>query len=336
MNRLARIASLGGSRKRNRSGEAGGAADGQVPLPTIFPDGPFDPWLSLFDDELQRLDDACSRSGAAALPQFGELGDDLWTVLLSRDYERYPAIHELMPRLPSPELQMRWNGTAGLPLLTQGKAFYRLAHDAFARDSRRGLADAKVLDFGCGWGRLTRFFIRDVAPESLFGCDPVDSILDVCRESGIPAEFAHCDPRPAQLPFEQALDLTVAFSVFTHLSEPAHEACLRAIHAGLSPSGLLIATIRAPAYLTHELGRPLLQQLDEDPYTAFKRPRYLFAPHPAEPDHPQFQGGEMDYGETVISLPYVRERWAEWFELLDVALLTEDMHQVVLTLRRRD
>jgi hypothetical protein len=44
----------------------------------------------------------------------------------------------------------------------------------------------------------------------------------------------------------------------------------------------------------------------------------------------------MDYGETVISLPYVRERWSEQFELLDVALLTEDMHQVVVTLRRRD
>jgi hypothetical protein len=44
----------------------------------------------------------------------------------------------------------------------------------------------------------------------------------------------------------------------------------------------------------------------------------------------------MDYGETVISLPYVRERWSSLFDLIDVALLTEDMHQVVLTLRRRD
>ena len=111
---------------------------------------------------------------------------------------------------------------------------------------------------------------------------------------------------------------------------------MRAIHGTLAPGGLLLATIRSPGYLTgHELGPDLLRGLDEDPLIAFERPQYLFAPHPAEPGHPQFQGGEMDYGETVISLPYIREHWSEWFDLLDVALLTEDMHQVALMLRRR-
>ena len=41
------------------------------------------------------------------------------------------------------------------------------------------------------------------------------------------------------------------------------------------------------------------------------------------------------YGETAITLPYVRERWGRWFELLHVDLLLGDLHQVVLTLRRR-
>ena len=43
----------------------------------------------------------------------------------------------------------------------------------------------------------------------------------------------------------------------------------------------------------------------------------------------------MHYGETVISLPYVRDRWAERFELLHVDLVLQDIHQVALTLRRR-
>ena len=41
----------------------------------------------------------------------------------------------------------------------------------------------------------------------------------------------------------------------------------------------------------------------------------------------------MTYGETVITLPYVRERWSRWFELLHSDLLIGDLHQVVLTLR---
>ena len=333
---LRRIASAARARARRALGaRVESAEDGGVQR-TMHRDGPFDPWLSLFDESLNELNRACEREGPGALPRFRELDDDLWTVLLTRSYERYPAIRNVLPLLPSPELQLRWNGAAGLELLTQAKVFYSRARAALARHGDRRLDDAAVLDFGCGWGRLTRFFIRDVPQGSLFGCDPVESILDVCRESHIPAEFALCDARPDRLPFERHFDLALAFSVFTHLSEPAHEACLRAIHDALPPGSLLLATIRSPAYLTgHELGRDLLRGLSEDPLIAFERPQYLFAPHPAEPGHPQFQGGEMDYGETVISLPYVRERWSEWFDLLDVALLTEDMHQVALTLRRR-
>ena len=115
--------------------------------------------------------------------------------------------------------------------------------------------------------------------------------------------------------------------MFTHLSEAAHERCLGALHAGLRPGGILVVTIRPPAYL------------DESPLMAPVRDRaadpFIFAPHMADPSHPQYAGPEMHYGETVISLPYVRDRWAERFELLHVDLVLEDIHQVALTLRRR-
>jgi hypothetical protein len=42
----------------------------------------------------------------------------------------------------------------------------------------------------------------------------------------------------------------------------------------------------------------------------------------------------MAYGEAVVTMPYVRERWGRTFELLDVSLLTNDIHQVAVTLRR--
>jgi hypothetical protein len=43
----------------------------------------------------------------------------------------------------------------------------------------------------------------------------------------------------------------------------------------------------------------------------------------------------MTYGETVITLAYIRERWAPLFELLEVDLLVNDPYQLMLTLRRR-
>ena len=37
---------------------------------------------------------------------------------------------------------------------------------------------------------------------------------------------------------------------------------------------------------------------------------YAFVAHPVDERHPQWDGGEMHYGDTVVTLDYVRERWA--------------------------
>ena len=94
-----------------------------------------------------------------------------------------------------------------------------------------------------------------------------------------------------------------------------------------------MVTIRAPEYLrSSELMRPVRDALGPDARLA--GPHYVFAAHASDPSHPQYAGGEMTYGETVITLPYVRERWSRWFDLLHTDLLIGDLHQVVLTLRR--
>ena len=326
-------------RKPNRSKvPAPVASKGKPPAtPSILPGG-YDSWLShYFGEELAELDRACAGAGPEALALFAGLDDDLWALLLSREYESYPNIRALLPGAPEADLQLLWNGASGLELLSQSKAFYAKARDGFREHSGTPLQTARVLDFGCGWGRVTRFFARDITPGSLCGCDPVQSILDVCAETRVPATLRRSEFVPDALPFEEPFDLVFSFSVFTHLSEPAHERCLRAIHAALAPGGLLMATIRPPAYL--ELTpwtTGLVEALGSEPMAALAEPRYLFVAHTAGPEHHQYDGGEMHYGESVISLPYVRERWGELFELLNVGFLTGDMHQVVVTLRRRD
>jgi SAM-dependent methyltransferase len=279
--------------------------------------------LTLLDDELAPIEAACAAGERDITALFHDLGVDVWALLLTQEYSAYPHIRALLPGVPEPALQERWNGLSGAPLAHQSAGFYRLLR---AR-SERPLAESRVLDFGCGWGRLTRFLARDVPPERLHGCDPVAEILAVCRENRVPATLAQSDFLPERLPFDEPFDLAFAFSVFTHLSEAAHERCLAVLHDALKPGGILVATIRPPDYLhLHPLMAPALARAGEP---------YVFAPHPPEPDHPQYAGEEMDYGETVITLPYVREHWGRWFELLHVDLLLGDLHQVALTLRRR-
>lgn len=331
------VRALGGAVRRLRGDGPNGPAPASG-APTTIPLGSYDSWLAhLHAEQLGPIEDACAAGGPGALSAFRGLGDDLWTVLLSREYTLYSNIRATLPGAPERQLQINWNGESGLTLLNQSKAFYAKARDRFEADGNKPLSEACILDYGCGWGRLTRFFARDVAPGALCGCDPVQSILDVCEHTRVPADLRLCDFLPERLPFEQNFDLVFSFSVLTHISEGAHLSVLRAIHSSLNPGGILIVTIRPPAYLAlSELMHPALHELGPDPLAALEEPRYIFVPHPADPDHPQYHGEDMSYGESVISLPYVRERWADLFEVLDVSMLTGDMHQVAVTLRRRD
>jgi SAM-dependent methyltransferase len=287
----------------------------------------YDSWLEqIAADRLAEIDASCAAGGGFEL--FADLDVDLWALLLTKEYDAYPGIRALLPDMPGRSLQELWNGASGLPLAAMGAVFYGKLRERFRRHGQLPLSEARVLDFGCGWGRLTRFLARDVAPGRLCGCDPAQMILDVCEQTRVPAVLRRSDFVPARLPFEEPFDLAFAFSVFTHLSEPAHEASLRALHAALRPDALLVVTVRPPGYLHVS---PLLRPVPIAPGEA----RYLFVPHAADDSHPQYGGGEMTYGETVITLPYIRERWAPLFELLDVDLLLDDLHQVMITLRRR-
>ncbi len=304
--------------------------------PTLGPEA-HDSWLQHFyGEELAAIDAACAQGGPERFALFRDLDADLWALLLCQQQEAYPHIAELLPDVPPPDKQELFNGASGVALAAQSVAFYRKLTDRYAQHSPTGLAASSALDFGCGWGRLTRYLARDVEPGRLYGCDPVAQALDMCADCGVPATFARSEFVPERLPFDEAFDLAFSFSVFTHISERAHESCLAALHAGLAPGGILVVTIRPPEYLRlNPLLAPVLDSLGPDPAARLEEPLYLFTPHPAEDSHPQYEGGEMTFGETVITLPYVRERWADRFELLDVDLIAADVYQVMLTLRRR-
>jgi SAM-dependent methyltransferase len=323
--------------RRLQPGGAGSDPIGDPGTPPGSRPGGYDAWLrELFGDQLDPIERACADGPSDDYSRFRGLDDDVWALLLSKEFACYPNILAFLPDVPDPAVQQLWNGTSGIELAAQGSAFYTKVKARFGEHAQRPLADARVLDFGCGWGRLTRFFARDVAPGSLLGCDPVQGIVDACRRSRVPARFERSEFVPERLPFEDEFTLAFAFSVFTHLSEPAHLACLRALHGSLAPDALLILTIRPTGYLSSSA--ELRQALESfGGYPALRRgdPLYLFAPHEADAGHPQYGGEAMHYGETVVMLEYVRQRWSDMFELVEVDFLISDPQQVMVTLRAR-
>ena len=187
----------------------------------------FDSWLTgYYDDVLAPLDDACRRGEPLDLGKLRDLDDDAWTLLATKEYSVYPHLRAALPDLPDDATQETWNGRSGFHLAVQSAGFLKTLKRLYARHGSRPLADSTVLDFGCGWGRLTRLVARDVAPGGLYGCDPYPGILDVCDRMRVPARLAPIAYVPTALPFDDRFDLVYAFSVFTHLSrKPISPAC---------------------------------------------------------------------------------------------------------------
>ena len=158
----------------------------------------------------------------------------------------------------------------------------------------------------------------------------------MCRDTGVPAELAKTEFLPERLPYDEPFDLAYSFSVFTHISERAADTCLKAIHAVLRP-GRRARAHRPPARVprvqpAHARRAPGLRP---QPARRMAEAHYLFAPHAAEESHLQYEGGEMTYGETVITLPFLRERWGSLFDVVDSTVLIGDLYQVAVTLVRR-
>ena len=307
--------------------------------PRGFTAGRYDSWLEHFHgDLLDRIDAACADGTSESFGLFRDLDVDLWALLLTHEYEVSPNIRSLLPSAPDPVLQRIWNGASGVALANQSKSFYSKLCERFREHSDLALADARVLDFGCGWVASAASWLATLAPDDCTGA--IRSRASSMSVGTTASRRPLVGPTSSRSGCPSRSDSTSRSRSpsSTHISEAAHEGCLRALHESLRPGGILVVTVRPPDYLwSCELMHPVLRSLGPDYRARLEEPHYLFRAHAAGPNHFHFQyeGGEMTYGETVITLPYMRERWSSTFELCDVNVLIGDIDQVMVTLRRR-
>lgn len=114
---------------------------------------------------------------------FGDLDSRSWLWINTAGYRKNRLIRQVLPSLPPARTQVAFTGNSGDTTLTDGFRVYKLFKKLY-QDSVGDVSTAEhILDFGCGWGRVIRFFLRDVAPSSLYGVDPSPEMIDVCRQT---------------------------------------------------------------------------------------------------------------------------------------------------------
>jgi SAM-dependent methyltransferase len=220
---------------------------------------------------------------------------------------------------------------------TQGlKGFTDLldAIEVYAED----LGNARLLDWGCGCGRFTRFFV-DAGFGEVYGCDIDIEAIEWCQRHLAPARFCLSSPEPP-LPYRDAsMDLALACSVFTHLSRTDQDRWLAELHRVLVPGGLLLASVNAPPFVLPFLRERSagIHRAIRSRLRAWRRGVSLSGDGIVDTDVDQRLDGiapEGYYRATYQTSDYTMREWSRRFDILEYAERGLTGHQDLVVMRR--
>ena len=175
--------------------------------------------------------------------RYHKLSDKAWRRVLLDSIDGQASLP--MPDFPPADLQAGFIGSSNRQAILEAWKFYLLM-----REQRRayGLTltqDSHVLDFGCGWGRFARMFLREVPETNIWCADSMRLALDTCRETRVPAQFVQLNQMPPSAIPTAQFDTSFAYSVFSHLSPKAHIAWVNDFARVMKPNGLVFVTTQA-------------------------------------------------------------------------------------------
>jgi SAM-dependent methyltransferase len=177
------------------------------------------------------------------------VGVDAWLERLKRSVGERAPNGVVYPDFPSAEIQRQFVGSAYEDALDEAGRFYRFAQESMGDGAYKRSAGQGYLDFGCGWGRIGRFFLRDFQAENMVGVDIDPDMVAFCAGANLPGQFdTIVNGQP--LPFADGhFRLVTAYSVFTHLPPHLFRAWLAELLRVLAPGGLLVFTVEPPRFL---------------------------------------------------------------------------------------
>ncbi|MFT8988839.1 MAG: class I SAM-dependent methyltransferase [Gluconobacter albidus] len=287
-----------------------------------------------------------SESISAVFETFGSISDEEWLQVLVSSV-RIPEIHGVrMPTFPPDDLQREIHGHHGEISVHEAHVFFREIKAYCAYAGRPVRPETRLLDFGCGWGRIARLFMKDIRPSNLYGAETTDRFLMAARRSNPALNFLGCDLVPPMLLTSESFDLITSWSVFSHLDEFLAGHWVREFHRLLRPGGILVMTTQSRRFIAfcaeQRLKRASGIRLEHpwheacaDSFTdearanaEFEAGRFLHAAS-SKPPQPQ-----SHYGEAIIPRNYIIKAWGGLFRLIEYMDNPVRLPQVLIVMQK--
>lgn len=277
---------------------------------------------------------------------FRDRTDQDWLDILIASL-RVPEIDGVsMPAFPDESLQREIHGHAGEVSLHEAHTFFKEVK-AYATYCGRAIEPhRRLLDFGCGWGRVLRLFMKDVAPHNLFGTDSTSRFLYDARRCNPALAFLPCGKTPPTVMAPQTLDYVISWSVFSHLDEYLATRWIEEFHRLLMPGGLVMMTTQSRRFIQFcaemRVRRASGIRLDHPWYEAcadsftdetaansrYEAGAFLHASTDRAPN----EGAH--YGEAIIPRLFVQKHWGHLFRVIDFVDNAVRLPQALIVLQK--
>jgi SAM-dependent methyltransferase len=245
--------------------------------------------------------------------------DDQWLDMLLRSLEDTVIDDISLPAFPDEKLQRITNSQCGSETMIDAFSFYMLTKQLAQKHGNPVGKISRILDYGCGWGRIYRCFLREVPITGLFGVDVQHALVEACKNSFLPEQFKLIKSN-AELPYDdETFDLVFANSVFSHLSKDLHQHAIREISRVTKCNGLIICTMISDTFLaklTHgnDSYKDWFVSIFGDLDITIAKTRkdgFVWGSTGRK-------GTLSEYGLAIITDQWIHEHWSEKLDILEI------------------
>lgn len=262
--------------------------------------------------------------------------DPLYVTLYRRKYRFIKAI-------PPMHLRVRVGGSRWInEFMNVGLMCANNINEALFAFCEKRIDDyEKILDFGCGCGRILQYLYRDNSSKSIqfYGCD-VDANAIRWMQANYSNNNFVVNLFEQPVPFDDSFfDLVYAYSVFTHLDESMQFEWLQDIQRMLRPGGIALLTIHGSKAVQMFIDGPHISESMREHLIKHKpisESGFIFEPYEdLSSDKRKYPGIGSMYGLTFHSHSYIKDHWSNVFEVRGIYSNEEDNFQEVVVLEKK-